>query len=245
MIHRASNILARMSLRAYPLVLGVYPRGFRREFGESMTQVFRDLVHDACRTSGVAGLLRLWLRTVMDVVVSLVGAYTSERREAMFRTVVAVGVLYLGVLGLASGYGAIRFGEFYDPPAFTMFNAAGPVDENKLEAAYGEALRGEFGRYKAFAAGTGILLAVLLGLASALFGLWQRSIPHGAGAFLAGAALTVLVFQLLPTIWFPFDRYPVGALWVMGAGLPLAALVWLVVTAIGRYWPASGRLRPA
>jgi hypothetical protein len=210
-----------------------------------MTQVFGDLVHDACRASGIGGLVKLWLRTLVDLAVSLVDTYTSGRRGLMSRAVVAVGVLYIGALGLASGYGALRFGEFYDPPAFTMFNAAGPVDGDTLLAAYDEALTGEFGRYKAFAFGAGILLAVLLGLASGLFGLWQKSIPHGAGAFLAGAALTIVVFELLPTVWFPFDRYPVGALWVMGGGLPLAAVVWLVVTAIGRYRPASGRLTPA
>lgn len=245
MIDRLTWTLASWSVRAYPVILRVYPEGFRREFGESMTQLFRDLARDTCRRSGLGGLMALWLRAFIDILRSVVDAYASERRAVMFKAVVAAGVLWGATLVIASGYAAIRFDEFYNPPEFSRFSTTGPADEDGLISAYEQALSGEFGRYRAFAFGAGLLLAVPVGLASALFGLWQKSILHGAGALLAGTVVTVAAFELLPTIWFPFDRYPVGALWVMGGGLLLAAGVWLVVTAIGRYWPASRRFTTA
>jgi cytochrome b561 len=243
-IGRATNRIAAWSVRTYALILHVYPCGFWRELGESMTQVFRDQVRDACKESGLVGLAALWMRTVVDVLVSVAGAYSSERRKSMFRVVVAAGILYVCTLVLVMGYGAIRFGEFYERPAFSGVGATEPVDEDKLIAAYERALSGEFGRYKTFAIGAGLVLAVLLGVASALFGLWQRSLLKSAGAFVAGAVLTIAAVSLLPTIWFPLDRYPVGFVWLLRC-FPIAAGAWLLVTVIGRFGPARARFKPA
>ena len=245
MTDRRTKRLVGWSVRAYVLALLVYPWAFRREFGESMTQVFQDLARDACRASGVVGLAALWMRTAVDLLVSAVSAYSRERRRSMFRVVVGAGSLYVGMLALAAGYGAIRFAEFYEPPAFSRFGATESVDEDALIAAYEQALTGEFGQYKMFAFGAGLVLAIWLGIASALFGLWQRSVLHGAGAFLAGALLTIAALALLPAIWFPQDRYPVGAAWVMGGSLPLAGVVWLLVTIAGRFGPGRAGLKAA
>jgi uncharacterized membrane protein YkgB len=87
----------------------------------------------------------------------------------------------------------------------------------------------------------GFSLAILLGVTSALFGLWQKSVLHGAGALMAGTALTIVAFELLPVVWFPLDQYPVGALWLMGGGVLLAAGTCLLVVILGRLRPASAR----
>ncbi len=81
MIDWATNRLALWSVQAYSLILQVYPCAFRREFGQSMTQVFRDMARDARQESGLLGLAVLWMRTVVDVLVSVVTAYASNRRE--------------------------------------------------------------------------------------------------------------------------------------------------------------------
>ena len=112
-------------------------------------------------------------------------------------------------------------------------------------AASEQALTGEFGRYRTFAFASGLVLAILLGVASALFGLWQRSVSHGAGAFLAGTVLTVAALSFLPTIWFPLDRYPVGALWLMGGLLTVALGACLPVIMIGRFGTAWVRFKAA
>jgi hypothetical protein len=73
---------------------------------------------------------------------------------------------------------------------------------------------------------------VLLGAAAGLFGVAQRSVAHGAAALATGALCTVAALSLLPTIWFPLDRYPAGFLWAVG-GLPTAAITAAVVAAAG------------
>ena len=54
--------------RVYRLLLAVYPPAFRRAYGPHMAQVFRDCCRDALRRDGVPGLIRLWARTLGDLV---------------------------------------------------------------------------------------------------------------------------------------------------------------------------------
>jgi hypothetical protein len=190
-----------------------------------MTQVFGDSVRDTWKRAGLAGLTTLWIRTVVDVVRSLFRAYVSETRDSMFKLAVGLSILYVCVLMGVVGYGSIKFGEYYQPPTFSKF------------------VNGEFGAYRIFTVAAGFSLAMFLGAASALFGLWQKSLLHGGGALIAGTAFTIAAFQLLPTVWFPLDRYPVGAVWLMGGGVPFAACTCLVVTLLGRFGPARGRFR--
>jgi hypothetical protein len=158
----------------------------------------------------------------------------------MFKLSVGFTLLYISALAGIVGYGAFRFGEFYQPPSFSVFGAPS-AHEDVLIAAYEQALTGEFGRYRMFTLAAGFTLAALLGATSALFGLWQKSLLHGAGALIGGIAVTIATFELLPTVWFPLDRYPVAALWVMGGGVPLSVCTWLLVMVLGRF--GSGRAR--
>jgi hypothetical protein len=198
-----------------------------------MLQLFGDLTRQHCQRSGVAGLIMLWYRTAGDLLLSLGRAYLADRRASMFKLLMTATVLYVCVLVGTAGYSALRFGEFYAPPAFSRLSTTGPVDEDALLAAYDRALGGDFGRYKAFVSGVGLALALSLGVSAALFGLWQRSWWHGVAAFGGGAILTMAGLELLPPIWFPFDHYAAGALWVV-EGVPIAAVVWLAATVAGR-----------
>jgi hypothetical protein len=239
-INRTGANLTAWSVSTYWLILHVYPSTFRGEFGESMAQVFGDSARDAWNRAGVRGLLELWRRTVVDVAVSLVRAYAGEPRGPIFKLTAGLSILYVCAVAAIVGYGALRFDEFYQAPAFSRFGAPA-AHENVLIAAYEQALRGEFGRYRAFTMAAGFSLAILLGVTAALFGLWQKSVLHGAGALVGGTALTMVAFELLPVVWFPLDRYPVGALWLMGGGVPLAAGTCLLVVMLGRLRPARGR----
>jgi len=230
---RREEAFASWSNSTYRLILLAYPDSFRRAFGESMAQVFSDAVRDAWKRTGPGGIAVLWMRTIADVARSLVSAYAGEARDGILRAAAVLLILYVCALAGTVGYGAHRFDEFYEPPAFSRFGAP-HAHEDELLAAHEVAMAGEFGAYRTFTVAAGFALAALLGVTSALFGLSQRSIPHGAAALGAGLALTIAAFALLPTIWFPLDRYPAGALWLMGGGIPLAAATWMAVTLLGR-----------
>lgn len=69
--------LRRRSERLYRWLLAAYPREFREAYGEEMTRTFRDLLRD--ETPDIAALVRLWRRTLAD----LVRTAFNERLEAM------------------------------------------------------------------------------------------------------------------------------------------------------------------
>ena len=55
-----------VSDRIYRIILCLYPKAHRREFGGQMAQLFRDQCRDAWKIGRHAGLLKLWLRTLPD-----------------------------------------------------------------------------------------------------------------------------------------------------------------------------------
>ena len=57
-----------MSERIFQLMLFVYPRDFRREYGWLMAQVFRDCHRAAQKGNETLATARLWLRAVIDLI---------------------------------------------------------------------------------------------------------------------------------------------------------------------------------
>ncbi len=78
------------SERLYQILLHVYPREFRREYGPHMVQVFRDCCGDAAAQDGAAGVAKLWLHVLGDLSRSALNERaaalrTSTRRLAYAR----------------------------------------------------------------------------------------------------------------------------------------------------------------
>jgi hypothetical protein len=228
---RVLRALATCGLWTYPLVLHAYPPAFRHEFGDPMSQAFRDLTRDACDRSGLIGLLRLWAVTLIDTAKSLVTSYTCDPSRMSVAALLGSAV-YVALLAATIAYGAIRFPQFYEPPSFTRFNVTASHDENVLLAGYTRALDGELGRYRTYVRSANVVLALWLGALAGCFGIAQRSLWHGAALFTIGVAFTAGMLALMPTIWFPLDRYPVGFVWMLVA--PLGAATWIAVGALGR-----------
>lgn len=67
--------------RVYRRLLGLYPAGFRREYGPQMAQVFRDACRAACARGGLRGVLWLWPRVVVDLVVNAGAERLIRRRQ--------------------------------------------------------------------------------------------------------------------------------------------------------------------
>src|SRR5688572_24822734 len=65
----------------YRVLLRVYPKGFREEYGEAMAQHFSDLWRDACGNGRAFGRLVFWGRICADTFLSAVRARFSEKRK--------------------------------------------------------------------------------------------------------------------------------------------------------------------
>lgn len=55
-------------IRAYSALLRLYPRRFRAEYRREMTVLFAQQLDDARSTEGNLGVLRLWTRSLLDLI---------------------------------------------------------------------------------------------------------------------------------------------------------------------------------
>jgi putative ABC transport system permease protein len=67
------------SVRLYRLLLSLYPREFRRQFGSELEQCFRDELRGA-QPSGLRGIWRVWRSTVVDLGRSIPEEHVAARR---------------------------------------------------------------------------------------------------------------------------------------------------------------------
>jgi hypothetical protein len=121
--------------RAYRALLRLYPRRFRVDYQDEMTRLFAQQVHYARVTEGWAGVLRVWVRSLIDLVATaptehlekevLVASPVGARdRQARIRVRpsaspwVAIGLLPLGLLLFLPVLAPNFFGAvFLNPPA--------------------------------------------------------------------------------------------------------------------------------
>src|SRR5687767_8102367 len=104
-----------------------------------------------------------------------------DDRRAALRIHAAWLLGYLAVLVPITAYGAVRFAALYPADSLTT--------EPELSA-----------QYRMFLGATGVALAVCLGLASAAFGIWARSLSQGLAALIMGGILTVAVLHAPPMV---------------------------------------------
>ncbi|HEY3854353.1 MAG TPA: hypothetical protein VGO67_08185 [Verrucomicrobiae bacterium] len=74
----------RVSVGIYERLLTTYPAAFRKEYGQSMKQLFRDQCRDAWNESGRVGMVFLWLRVLADWARTLVVEHLSNLNERKF-----------------------------------------------------------------------------------------------------------------------------------------------------------------
>ncbi|MCA1687489.1 MAG: hypothetical protein LC714_02580 [Actinobacteria bacterium] len=72
----------RVSSLVYRALLRVYPKEFRDAYGREMEQTFRDLCREKRRRGGAAGLVRLWVRVILDFASTAVVERVEERKLA-------------------------------------------------------------------------------------------------------------------------------------------------------------------
>lgn len=81
MRHRPIAWVLSASERVYALLLFLYPRAYRREYGPPMMQAYRDLCRNAVRQRGTPSLGALWLRLLADLLTTVIGQHFDALRE--------------------------------------------------------------------------------------------------------------------------------------------------------------------
>jgi hypothetical protein len=112
------------SERIYKALLMAYPKEFRSEYGPQMAQAFRDLCREELGRGGTAGLARLWVHTLLDLVATALAERSSGRasnKEAIMKDYKLAGIgfaLLLAPLYFVSAshlkYG-LGIGLLFDP----------------------------------------------------------------------------------------------------------------------------------
>lgn len=95
---RASQLLI-LSEQVYRALLVLYPADFRRDYGQHMAQVFRDVCRDVYRQGGVVELMNWWAATLFDLLQTVI----AERRKVGFTMSQAKFIQWSGWLCILGG----------------------------------------------------------------------------------------------------------------------------------------------
>jgi hypothetical protein len=204
--------------RVYALLLHLYPTSFRREYGDSMLQLFEDqrrAVH------GSGGYAMLWWKTLRDLVRSVPAAHSHDgvRTPSMGPAFVWSVVVLLGLVFLVN--------------AVVLPAWIGRMPSDEAAAVVEAPVVAPTGEYRVVGQVAAGVISTLLALGGCLLARRQRGVLTGAAVFVAGAILTFMALAMNPWLWLPLDRYPVAIAWAL-AVWPLLAFAWIVLTVRSR-----------
>ena len=137
--------------------------------------------------------------------------------------------IYLFLLAMIVAYGKLFYGFLHG--VFPNQSITNPPGAAQQYAAYGQFLDVSI-----------IVLALFLGIWTALWGLVKKNYLLGIGVLIAGVAVTTLAYSVLPRMYLPgIDFLPWG-LWI-AEGFYAYTGAWLITTVIGKVY--RKRNRPA
>jgi hypothetical protein len=114
---RPRSRIVELSEKVYRRLMRAYPKSHRREYGELMTQLFRDQCQDAWRRRGVLGVLAHWRRSLADLgrnsVIEQLAEIERNDMKNFFRA--DNSPTWLTIAGLALGL--LSFAPFVLPSA--------------------------------------------------------------------------------------------------------------------------------
>ncbi len=215
------------SERLYRLLLVAYPRRFRREYGESMAQVFRDLCRAAERGQGLRGVLWLWLATLRDLARTAFVERITEAfhmsdggwiRRSGLAAILGGALLILGVPGLGEQVpGVSHAGGHMILAACGVFLLFGLVGTYARYA-------GRAGRAGKGGVGLGLLGAALVMIGNFLEGAYE--IELGWGLFMLGTLGLLLGMVLFSVAALRANVLPDWATWpFLGSALTLLLIL--------------------
>jgi hypothetical protein len=141
------------SVRVYRLLLNAYPAKFQKEYGSHMAQVFQDSCLRVMRQGGKAGMARLWMATLLDLIQSVISEH-ARREIQMKKEMKPEDIRKAGwVLMLATP--AFILGVFWETSVYDLWIIGFPLllisvfmlayGLRGIQARYGESV-GSFGR---------------------------------------------------------------------------------------------------
>jgi hypothetical protein len=120
------------SERCYSALLSFYPIAFRVRFGNEMAQVFRDCCRDQLEKNGLPGLAGLWVRTIVDLALSVprerrrAALYAGDlqlRTAGLIESMVLLAIISFHLLLAGTGI-ALYIPRAYETPTGFFFVAA-------------------------------------------------------------------------------------------------------------------------
>lgn len=207
---------------AYRALLHLYPRSFRRDYAEPMSQLFADRLRDRGR--------RVWLETGPD----LVRTVPVQRMEAaMARVSSGARVVALAVIVVGAVFASIGLGGGAAPLLVVLAAVAGLValvrQRGLLRAPFGERAP----LWPAVTQAWWAPLAAVLGVVMLVFGVGTVFEAHNWGGRIVGSSLMFALgaMMLVGLMRRPFDR-AVGNAMILLATIPAFAFFWIVVPTV-------------
>ncbi len=207
----------------YRLLLVLYPKSFRDDYGPAMSQLFGDRFRDRGR--------RAWLETAPD----LARTVPKQRMEATMARlssgaqVVALAVVVLGAVAVSVGFGAGAA-----PLLIVIAGVAGLVallgQRGVLQRTGGERAP----LWPAVTQAWWAPLAALLGVAMLVFAVGTVFEAHNWGGRVFGSSVMAAfgAMMLLGLMRRPFDR-AAGNTMILLATIPAFPFFWVVVPTVG------------
>jgi hypothetical protein len=67
-----------LNARLYAALLPLYPPGLRRDFGTEMAEVFAEDLDNAWRSRGIAGVIRVWLYSGLEILLIALPSHAAN-----------------------------------------------------------------------------------------------------------------------------------------------------------------------
>lgn len=120
-----------VGLKAYRTLLWLYPLQFRTDHGAEMLRLFRDRSREERRSAGHPGLVRLWLETGLDLLLTVPGAHVEAARRRYGSPLVLCWIA-----GCASFMAALLHGVMWAHVRATVWRPDYPAAGGDLSAAF-------------------------------------------------------------------------------------------------------------
>ncbi len=92
-----------ISEQVYAVLLVLYPAAYRREYGQHMLQMFRDICRDSYRMNGAWGVFELWLSALLDLFITVIEQHRQEGIRMPMYILSRFSGLILMVAGVLAG----------------------------------------------------------------------------------------------------------------------------------------------